>query len=66
MFEEGSTYPHAMLYAARALADENFELVHMVVDTLSSSLNSIYDDHRITVVSFYSEVRYSTLFILSW
>ena len=57
MFEDESSYPHGMLHAARALAEEHFDLVHSCVDALSSSLSSVYDDHRITVVAFYSEVR---------
>lgn len=56
LFEKEDTCPHGLLHIARALAAEHFELVQNCVDELSSSLTSIYDSHRITVVSFYSEV----------
>ncbi len=56
LFEGDETYPHGMLHTARALSEEHHALNKEVVDALSSSLNSVYDDHRITVVAFYSEV----------
>ena len=42
--------------AFRAVASEYPGLVKSIVDALSSSLSSIYDPQRITVVAFYSEV----------
>ena len=59
LFETEDTYPHGMLHTARALSEEHPTLNREVVDALSSSLNSIYDDHRVTVVAFYSEVGVS-------
>ncbi len=56
LFEGDETYPHGMLHTARALSEEHHALNKEVVDALSSSLNSVYDDHRVTVVAFYSEV----------
>lgn len=56
LFEKEDACPHGVLHIARALAAEHFELVKNCVDDLSSSLTSIYDAHRITVVAFYSEV----------
>ncbi len=56
LFEGDETYPHGMLHMARALSEEHHALNKEVVDALSSSLNSVYDDHRITIVAFYSEV----------
>lgn len=56
LFEKEDTSPHGVLHIARALAAEHFDLVQSCVDDLSSSLTSIYDAHRITVVAFYSEV----------
>ena len=40
----------------RALKEYHPDEVQKVVDNISSSLNSIYDAHRVTVVAFYSEV----------
>ena len=40
----------------RALKEYRSEEVQRGVDALSSSLTSIYDPHRLTVVAFYSEV----------
>ena len=56
LFEKEDTSPHGVLHMARALAAEHFDLIQNCVDELSSSLTSIYDAHRITVVAFYSEV----------
>lgn len=56
LFEKEDTCPHGVLHIARTLAAEHFDLVQSCVDDLSSSLTSIYDAHRITVVAFYSEV----------
>ena len=56
MFDTEDTYPHGMLHMAQALSEEHPTLNKEVVDALSSSLNSVYDDHRVTVVAFYSEV----------
>lgn len=56
LFDKEDTYPHGVLHVARALAAEHFDLVQSCVDDLSSSLTSIYDSNRITVVAFYSEV----------
>ena len=55
-FDKEDTCPHGVLHIARALAAEHFDSVQNCVDDLSSSLTSIYDSHRITVVAFYSEV----------
>lgn len=41
---------------SRAISDDHPEEVQKTVDTLSSNLTSVYDAHRVTVVSFYSEV----------
>ena len=43
--------------SSRLLSENHPGEVHKTVDTLSSSLTSVYDAHRITVVSFYSEVH---------
>lgn len=56
LFDKEDTCPHGVLHIARALAAEHFNSVQNCVDDLSSSLTSIYDSHRITVVAFYSEV----------
>lgn len=56
LFEREDTSPHGVLHIARTLATEHFDLVQNCVDDLSSSLTSVYDAHRITVVAFYSEV----------
>jgi hypothetical protein len=56
LFDKEDTSPHGVLHVARALAAEHFDLVQNCVDDLSSSLTSIYDAQRITVVAFYSEV----------
>lgn len=56
LFDKEDTCPHGVLHVARALAAEHFDLVQSCVNNLSSSLTSIYDSHRITVVAFYSEV----------
>ncbi len=57
MFDSEDDYPHGLLHTARALSEEHHSLNKEVVDSLSSSLNSVYDDYRVTVVAFYSEVR---------
>ncbi len=56
LFEKEDTYPHGVLHIARALSAGHNDLVQSCVDEISSSLTSIYDANRITVVSFYSEV----------
>lgn len=56
LFEKEDTCPHGILHIARALAAEHFDLLQGCVDDISSSLTSIYDANRITVVAFYSEV----------
>lgn len=56
LFDKEDTCPHGVLHLARALAAECPDSVQNCVDDLSSSLTSIYDAHRITVVAFYSEV----------
>ena len=45
-----------MLLYSRAISEDHPEGVQMTVDCLSSNLTSVYDAHRVTVVSFYSEV----------
>ena len=60
LFNKEDTCPHGILHVARALAAEHFDLVQSCVDDLSSSLTSIYDCHRITVVAFYSEVQFAS------
>ena len=44
------------LPSMQALAENHPSEVKKTVDALSSSLNSVYDQHRMTVVAFYSEV----------
>lgn len=56
LFDKEDTCPHGVLHLARALAAECPDSVQNCVDDLSSSLTSIYDAHRITVVAFYSEL----------
>ena len=56
LLEREDTCPHGILHIARALAAEHFGHVQHCVDDMSSSLTSVYDAHRITVVAFYSEV----------
>ena len=60
LLEKEDTCPHGLLYVAQALAEEHCDHVHSVVDVLSSSLMSVYDPFRITVVAFYSEVHLCT------
>lgn len=56
LLEKEDTCPHGLLYLARALAENHPSEVKKTVDALSSSLNSVYDQHRMTVVAFYSEL----------
>lgn len=63
LFDKEDTCPHGVLHLARALAAECFASVQSCVDDLSSSLTSIYDAHRITVVAFYSEVGVSSCLV---
>lgn len=72
LLEKEDTCAHGMLFLARALAEEHWDLVQPTVETLGGSLMSVYDHHRITVVAFYSEVYmllsplYSTDFVYQW
>lgn len=56
LFAREDTCPHGVLHITRALAAEHFDLLQSCVDDFSSSLTSVYDAHRTTVVAFYSEV----------
>jgi hypothetical protein len=56
LMEKEDTCPHAMLHLARLLSNSYPEEVNKTVDCLSPHLTSVYDAHRITVVSFYSEL----------
>ncbi|XP_011410499.2 PREDICTED: maestro heat-like repeat-containing protein family member 1 [Amphimedon queenslandica] len=56
LLEKEDTYPHGCLHLARALSSQYPELILPIVEDLSSSLSSIYDPQRITVVAFYSEL----------
>ena len=58
LLEKEETCAHGMLFLARALAEEHWDLVQPTVETLGANLMSVYDSHRITVVAFYSEVHY--------
>lgn len=44
--------------SCRGLAVDKPDQVHAIVDSLQSSLSSIYEGHRIAVVAFYSEVSH--------
>ena len=57
LLEKEETCAHGMLFLARALAEEYWDLVQPTVETLGANLMSVYDSHRITVVAFYSEVQ---------
>ena len=61
---------HIIIYAchdllihdvSRLLSDSYPEEVKKIVDCLSANLTGVYDAHRVTVVSFYSEVDVATL-----
>jgi hypothetical protein len=56
LMEKEDTCPHAMLHLARLLSDSYPDEVNKIVDCLSANLTGVYDAHRITVVSFYSEL----------
>lgn len=56
LLEKEDTSPHGILHLARALVAEYPSVIRTTVDALSSSLSSIYDPQRITVVAFYSEL----------
>lgn len=56
LLEKEDTCAHGMLFLARALAEEHWDLVQLTVEMLGANLMSVYDHHRITVVAFYSEV----------
>jgi hypothetical protein len=59
LMEKEDTCPHAMLHLARLLSDSYPDEVNKIVDCLSANLTGVYDAHRITVVSFYSEVGHA-------
>lgn len=44
------------IVSCRGLAVDKPDQVHAIVDSLQSSLSSVYEGHRIAVVAFYSEV----------
>ena len=50
-----------IFFLSRALSSQYPELILPIVEDLSSSLSSIYDPQRITVVAFYSEVSKPTV-----
>ncbi|KAL5467301.1 hypothetical protein EMCRGX_G031509 [Ephydatia muelleri] len=56
LLEKEDTFPHGILHVARGLAENYPQEVKPTVDALSNSLMSLYDCHRITVVSLYSEL----------
>ncbi|XP_065915103.1 maestro heat-like repeat-containing protein family member 1 [Dysidea avara] len=51
-----NTLPHGMLFIARGISTDKPDHVPAIVDGLQSSLSSVYDGHRVAVVSFYSEL----------
>ncbi|CAI8027043.1 Maestro heat-like repeat-containing protein family member 1 [Geodia barretti] len=56
LMEKEDTCPHSMLHLARLLSSSYPDEVGKTVECLSPSLTSVYDAHRTTVVSFYSEL----------
>ena len=50
-----------VVFFHRLLSDSYPDEVKKIVDCLSANLTGVYDAHRITVVSFYSEVRQTVL-----
>ena len=50
-----------VVFFHRLLSDSYPDEVKKTVDCLSANLTGVYDAHRITVVSFYSEVRQTVL-----
>ena len=47
---------HLLVTYCRGLSADKPDQVHAIVNSLQSSLSSVYDGHRIAVVAFYSEV----------
>ena len=81
LLDKEDTCPHGCLHFARystctmtrnisqlfsrALSSQYPQYVLPTVDALSSSLSSIYDPQRITVVAFYSEVNHADYLYLT-
>ena len=57
-------YMNPRLLCSRLLSDSYPDEVKKTVDCLSGNLTGVYDAHRITVVSFYSEVGLAFLPVL--